>query len=211
MKKSVIALAALFAAVGAQAATVSFSTGTIGPTATELVSTVNFGTLSLFDTMGGLRTLTGATLFWDGGIESDITLTLNAVAPAPSNVRGRTSSDMTFDSTLATLDALLAAVAPSFLADTGNQLLNPGQTSVFSNISDSDSGSVGLGTILASLTGVGTYNVGCNTATGLLISGGNGQGGGSQVTDGSCGFRVEYTYTERPPQVPEPGDRKSVV
>ena len=126
MKKSVIALAALFAAVGAQAATVSFSTGTIGPTATELVSTVNFGTLSLFDTMGGLRTLTGATLFWDGGIESDITLTLNAVAPAPSNVRGRTSSDMTFDSTLATLDALLAAVAPSFLADTGNQLLNPG-------------------------------------------------------------------------------------
>jgi hypothetical protein len=53
--------------------------------------------------------------------------------------------------------------------------------------------------------GGGLFNLGCTSISGLGITGGGGNIGSQQATQAGCSGAIEYTYTERTTQVPEPG------
>jgi hypothetical protein len=61
--------------------------------------------------------------------------------------------------------------------------------------------------ILASFgqAGGGEFAVNCNSLSGIAILGGGGNIASNQATEAGCGAAIEYTYTTRITQVPEPG------
>jgi hypothetical protein len=63
-----------------------------------------------------------------------------------------------------------------------------------------------LASILASLqaSGGGAFDVTCVSGSGMAIQGGGGNIRTTQASSAACGASIEYTYTERATQVPEP-------
>jgi hypothetical protein len=202
MKKLSLAIALAFAAVGAQAATVSFNF-TNGLQTTEINQT---GTLGLFDSSLGM--LTGASLSIDGALVTTISLT-NRAAQA-QQVKATGNVDLDFTSTLGALNAILSAapVSPLTLsATTGTQTIASGATVAFGPLNDAKTrGPLDLSSILASLSvaGGGNFGLGCTSLSGLALVGGGGNVGAVQATQASCGARITYTYTAGSTPVPEP-------
>lgn len=199
MKKFAIALAAVAAAVSAQAATISYNfNNALGPM--EISQT---GSLGLFDS--ALGTLTGISFTYGAGISGDITLTYNAQATGNVNIRGTTTSDIFFSSTNSVINALLNPVSLSY--NTGFVNMAPGDTFVSPTLTDSGSATTGVGISAAmQAAGGGSFDVSCESLSGFGVTGGGGFSGGSQNTFGQCNASITYEYTVAPPPpVPEPG------
>ena len=209
MKKHLIALAiAGCAALGANAATVThqFNLSPLVQQVTELVDITN--SLNYFDT--NLGTLTGANLYIQGDLNF-IYSGRNGGA-GPVNAKITVNSDMAFTSSLGALTGLLG---PDLTFTNTSGVVNyvSGQTRTFGPNLVTSNRNINLNSILASLqfAGTSTFDVVCNTSSGIATSGGGGNFASNQSTTGGCGARIEYIYDAAPPvinppnQVPEPG------
>jgi len=209
MKSIAVLLAAAALAVGANAATVSYSFGT--PTlplqTTEIFQT---GSLGLFDST--LGTLTGVSLSFTGANTTTISLTNNAAQLQRVTATGTTQ--LFFASNLLPLDAVIQANQPTLIlsATTGLQAINAGATVSFGPLpgSATRTWTDGAGDLLAGLTNVfevaggGNFSLSCDSLSGITLLGGGGNVASSQSTQAGCGAAITYTYTDRPNQVPEP-------
>lgn len=190
-------------ASGSQAATV----GSAFNHAMEVTEIQQSGDLGLFDST--LGELTGARISFSGINLTSITLSNNA-AQAQS-VSATAITELYFDASLAALSALISAANPVVILNvpTGPHLLAPGaqlntgplagsQTIVWTSQLDSILGSFAQ-------AGGGTFQISCESVSGLSVRGGGGNINSAQHTQAGCGAAIEYTYTERNQQVPEPG------
>ncbi len=209
MKKLSLAIALGLAAIGAQAATVSFQFGFPAPALTNTEINVS-GPLGLFDT--NLGTLTDVDLTINSAMAGSITLTLGA-ANGNQNVRGTSSSDVSYTSTLAPLNAALGSVSQNLTFTTGLLNLAPGSSLTVTGFTDSESTSLNaaLDAFIASFgaAGGGSFGLGCTTLSSFTVAGGGGFAGGSETRQAGCGAQITYTYTTvidpPPPPIPEPG------
>ena len=186
----------------ANATFISGGSFSYGPATTEISHT---GFLQKFNST--LGTLTGLSLTLDGQMTTSISLTNNA--SGPQRVSATSSGELDFTSTISVLDALINLLggAINLSVATGPQILASGATVVVGPLSDSDifllnSSNAGL---LAGLSqaGGGTFDISCNSITGLGVNGGGGNINSSQSTTAGCGAQLTYEYTART-QVPEP-------
>ncbi len=200
MKKSIIALAALFAAVGAQAATVSYQYGLpITESTTEHNQT---GFLGLFDS--SLGTLTGATLDVFGSATFAYTGRNTAAQAQTANLTSSTA--IIWSSGLAALTPFLGDVI-NLSSTTGFLSYASGETKSFGPVAGSGTFSDDLAAILVSLQapGGGNFGVTCQSFSGFTVQGGGGNLDTTQDTKAGCGARIVYTYdAPPPPQLPEP-------
>ena len=210
MKKHLIALAiAGCAAMSASAATIAYEIN-LTPVSLQPTDLSNETyALSLFDT--NLGTLTGANFYIQGDLRFAYSGTNSVAAPAAVNARLTVSSDMTFTSSLGALNALLGPDL-NFTNTSGALSYAPGQTRTFGPNLVSLNRNINLNSILASLqfAGSNTFNVVCNTLTGIATVGGGGNFSSAQATTAGCGARIEYVFNAAPPvnppnKVPEPG------
>lgn len=201
MKKSVFATAALLAAFGSQAATVSFQYGLpIVLSTTEINQT---GALGLFDST--LGTLTGATIEVFG--DALMSFSGRNTAAQAQSARLTSSVDLAWTSSLGALNTRLASMTLSMSATSGVQSYNVGETKSFGPFPTNSSATDNLGGILASLqaAGGGSFNTTCESFSGLTVTGGGGNIATSQATQAGCGARITYEYTVAPPpRIPEP-------
>lgn len=199
MKRTLIAAAAILGAVGAHAATVSFDFGLpLALTTTEINPT---GALGLFDS--NLGTLTGATLTIEGGASFSFTGTNGSVQSQLANITS--STDLFWSTDLGALTPFLGTISLSATSGALNYAV--GETKSFGPLADSDSQFDDLAAILASLqqAGGGSFNLTCQSLSGLTVSGGGGNVSASQNTQAGCGATIVYTYSDTPPPpVPEP-------
>lgn len=198
MKKALFAAAAVLGAVAAQAATVTYSFGLPLVLATTEIDKT--GSLGLFDS--NLGTLTGATLTLEGGASFSFSGTNNAAQTQLANITS--STDLFWSTSLGALTPFLGTISLS--ASSGAQNYAVGETKSFGPLLDNDSQVDNLATILGSLqqSGGGTFDLRCQSLSGLLVQGGGGNIGTTQSTTAGCGATIVYDYTDRPAQVPEP-------
>lgn len=206
MKKLSLAIALGLAAIGAQAATVTSSFGFPNPSLSNTEINVS-GALDLFNTNTG--TLTDVSLTINSAMAGTITLSLGA-STGNQNVRGTSTSDLFFTSTLAPLNAALGAVTQNLTFTTGFINLAPGGSQTVQGLTDSESTTLNaaLDAFIASFgkAGGGTFNLGCTSLSGFGITGGGGFAGGTETRQAGCGAQITYTFDPvRPPVVPEPG------
>lgn len=204
MKNGLALLATVGMAAGAQALPVTFQYGLpIVEHTTEIAET---GALGKFDS--SLGTLNSAFLEIFGSATTTISLTNTAV----NDQRGRAlgTVDIMWSSGLASLDGILVDdINMTFPTTGGNLLYTPGQTRSFGPLSDQQGFSYNLGTILGDLqaAGGGTFNITCDSLSGIGVTGGGGNLASTQQTTAGCGARITYDYTAvviPPPGVPEP-------
>lgn len=199
MKKALLAAAALLGAVTAQAATVNYSFGIpLTLTTTEIN---NSGSLGLFDS--SLGTLTGATLTLEGGASFSFSGTNNAAQAQLADITS--STRLYWSTTLSALTPFLGTMSLS--ASSGALNYGVGQTRSFGPLLDNDSQISNLSSILGSLqqSGGGTFDLNCQSLSGLAVVGGGGNIATTQSTSAGCGASIAYVYDEAPPPgVPEP-------
>lgn len=197
-KKLALIASAGMLTVSAQAATVSYNFGFPLAT-TEITQT---GALGLFDST--LGTLTGASITVNGS--SVMSFTGNNVA-AQSQLANLTSNvDLYWSTDLSALSPYLSDLV-SMSATSGPQNYAVGETKSFGPFNDSGSNTDDLAGILASLqtAGGGSFNVTCQSLSGMAVSGGGGNINTTQQTQAQCDALITYTYSENPPtNVPEP-------
>ncbi len=201
MKKLLAVMALTVLASAAHAATISYQYGLpLAETTTEINQT---GLLSQFNPSMGL--LTGASLEIFGSATTTITLTSNAANN--QNARATSSVDLAWSSTLGGLDAILADDIALAFTTGAAQSYTPGQSRSFGPLTDSGTFSYDLAAILASLTGTGTFDINCESLSGVNVVGGGGNIVSAQTTTAGCGARVTYTFDQAtpPPAIPEPG------
>ncbi len=195
MKRLSIFAASVLLAASAQAAlTFSF------PLAKTEINQV--GALDLFDSSTG--TLTGATLSINGQAVFIYGATNNA---AQSQIANLTSSTSLFwSSSLASVNALINAASINLSSSSGAQNYAAGQTRGFGPTADSNGFVYNLGAALASLQAVGggSFNVSCQSLSGLSVLGGGGNLTTTQATEAACGATIAYTFTPTTVRVPEP-------
>jgi hypothetical protein len=184
-------------AFGANASTVSFNFSNPLLT-TEINQTGNLG---LFDSSLGI--LTGATIVVNGAASMSFGGTNTAAEVRTASIT--TSVDLFWDSSLSALKPFLRDWM-QMLATSGSQSYAVGETKSFGPFNLNDSNTDDLVSILASLqaSGGGAFAVTCESGSGIAIQGGGGNIASTQATSASCGASIEYTYTERATQVPEP-------
>jgi len=197
MKKFATAVAVMAACGGAQAATVSFQYGLpVIVSTTEINQT---GSLGLFDS--NLGTLTGASITING--EALFSFGGTNTAAQAQNANITSSTTLIWDSSIAALDAFIAETL-GLSTSSGIQNYASGQTRNFGPTTQSGSQVDDLSTILASLQapGGGTFDLNCQSLSGLTVLGGGGNISTTQATQAGCGASIEYTYTVN--QAPEP-------
>ena len=199
MKKSIIALAAVFAAFGAQAATVSFQYGQ--PLALATTEINQTGSLGLFDS--SLGTLTGATLDIFGGARFVYSGTNNAANNQFAELTSRTR--LLWSTDLAALSPSLVDVI-SLQSASGLLSYAPGQTRSFGPVDQNGTFNYDLSGILAALSapGGGIFGLTCDSVSGFSVDGGGGNISSTQSTEAGCGARIVYTYDTPRITVPEP-------
>lgn len=199
MKKSIIALAAVFAAFGAQAATVSFQYGQPLVLATTEINQT--GSLGLFDS--SLGTLTGASLDIFGGARFTYTGTNTAANPQTANLTSSTA--LVWTTSLAALTPFMGDVI-NLSSTSGFQAYAVGETKSFGPVAQDGTFNDDLSSILAALQapGGGTFNLTCESFSGFAVQGGGGNISSTQATEAGCGARIVYTYDTPRITVPEP-------
>lgn len=205
MKRLSLALAALVVAGGAHAATVSFEYGL--PVVTSTTEINQTGQLGLFNT--SLGTLTGVSLTVFGAAVFEFSVTNTAAQSQTANVTSSTS--LLWSSSLGALNAPLAGATINLALSTGAQVFVPGVTQNFGPSSQSGNTpfSFNDAATLAALSaaGGGTFDLTCQSLSGLTVAGGGGNLSIPQQTSAGCGASITYTYTPDtppPPGVPEP-------
>lgn len=200
MKRISLALAALLAVGGAQAATVSFQYGLpIVQATTEINQT---GQLNRFDS--SLGALTGVSLTIFGAATFQFTGTNTASQAQSANLTSSTS--LVWSSSVAGLSALLTD-AINLQASSGIQTYAVSETKAFGPFQQTGQFSYNLTSIAGLLTGPGTFGLTCQSLSGFTVQGGGGNISSTQNTQAGCGAQITYTYTETPPPppgVPEP-------
>lgn len=199
MKRLSLALAALLAVGGAQAATVSFQYGIpLVETTTEITQT---GQLGLFDS--SLGALTGVSLTIYGSATFAFTGTNNAAQSQTANITS--STDLLWTSNLAAVSGFLTDVI-SLSLSSGFQTYAVGETKSFGPSNQTGQFTYDLTSIAAALSGgPGTFDLTCESFSGFNVAGGGGNISGTQNTQAGCGAEITYTYaTTPPPGVPEP-------
>jgi hypothetical protein len=185
-------------AFGATAATVSYNFN--NPLqVTEISQT---GTLGLFDST--LGTLTGAAITVNGAAILSFAGTNSAAQAQRATLTA--STDIFWSSTLSQLNSFLSN--DLFMSATsGVQSYAVGETKSFGPFSVTDSSSDDLATILGSLqnAGGGSFNVSCNSLSGMSVLGGGGNISTNQSSNAGCGASIVYTYDAQTNRVPEPG------
>ena len=196
-------------ASGANALTVTGGSFSNPLETTEINQT---GSLGLFDST--LGTLTGVTLTFGGANVTTFTLVNTAAQAQTVTATGTTA--LSFSSSLLALNTAIVAANPvlTLTATTNPTLVNPGLANSVSVGPISGSGSTiwtsaspplsGLLSIF-SVAGGGSFDLGCTSKSGLTIEGAGGNLLAGQETQAGCNGSIEYTYTERMTQVPEPG------
>lgn len=190
--KKLLALAAMMAVAGGANAALSFNN------ALETTEISQSGSLDLFDS--NLGTLTSVVLTVTGQMQT--TLTLSNTAQQQQLVNASGIVDLLFGTSNG------YALAPSLMnlsAATGPQLIASGATAVFGPLADND-------TIIYNVAaadfakfaaaGGGSFNVTCDSLSGLSVTGGGGNVQATQATQAACGASVAYQFREI--QVPEP-------
>lgn len=198
MKKSLLALAAAFAAVGAQAASLSFTYGL--PVTTSTTEIDQTGSLGLFDS--ALGTLTGATLRVTSSALFSFSGTNTAAQEQAADITS--STNLRWTTALGALSPFLGTAALS--ASSGIQDYQVGQTLSFGPFNRTQTDTDDLASILGSLqaAGGGSFNLRCRSLSGLSVLGGGGNINTSQQTEAGCGAEITYIYDERVTLVPEP-------
>lgn len=198
MKRLSLALAALLAVGGAQAATVSFQYGQpIVEATTEINQT---GQLGLFNS--SLGALTGVSLTIFGSATFQFTGTNTAAQAQTANITANTA--LVWSSSIAGLSALLTDTI-SLQQSSGFQSYAVGETKSFGPASQAGQFTYNLSSIASQLTGPGTFGLTCESFSGFAVQGGGGNIASTQNTKAGCGAVITYTFTETPPpEVPEP-------
>lgn len=186
------AVALALGATSAQAATISYSFS--NPMTTTEINQV--GSLGLFDS--NLGVLTSVTLTLGSQAQTQITLTNNAAQA--QNVQATSAVDVFFGTSLAGLD--LSSVLLSLTLPTGVQNIASGGSYVSPVLNDSDATVMNPAAALFSLAGGGSFDISCDSLSGISIKGGGGNVNSTQETVAGCSAMIEYEY--RPRQVPEP-------
>jgi hypothetical protein len=203
MKRLSLALAAMLVAGGVHASPVSFEFGLpITEVTTEISQT---GALGLFDT--NLGTLTGVSLTVFGSATFSFTVTNNAAQAQLAEVTARTR--LFWSSDLAALNPFLTDII-SLQLSSGPQVFAAGSSQSFGPSTQTGQFTDDLISIGGALSaaGGGTFNLTCNSLSGLIVDGGGGNLSIPQSTQAGCGARITYTFTPPPPPpppgVPEP-------
>lgn len=198
VKKTLLGTAAVLSVVGAQAATVSYDFGIpLTLLTTEITET---GSLGLFDS--SLGTLTGATLTLEGGASFSFSGTNTAAQAQTANITS--STDLFWSTGLGALTPFLDTISLS--SSSGAMSYAVGQTRSFGPLADNESEVDDLASILGSLqqAGGGTFDLTCQSLSGLTVLGGGGNISTTQSTSAGCGATIVYEYTAGPTPVPEP-------
>ncbi len=204
MKRLSLALAALLAVGGAQAATVSFQYGLPLPLALSTTEINQTGTLGLFNS--SLGTLTAISLTVYGAASFQFTGTNTAAQSQTASITGNTS--LVWSSSIAALTPFLSD-AINLTFSSGAQTYAVGQTRTFGPELVNGQSTDNLFAIRNALSaaGGGTFTLNCVSLSGLAVQGGGGNIATTQATRAGCGAQITYTYdvpTPPPPQVPEP-------
>lgn len=199
MKRLSLALAALLAVGGVQAATVSSSYGLpLVLTTTEINQS---GNLNLFDS--SLGALTGVSLTVFGGAMFEFTGTNTAQQAQEAQLISRTT--LRWGSSIAAVGALVASNNIALALDSGIQNYAVGETKSFGPSMQNGQFTYDLTALGALLTGPGTFSLNCRSLSGFTVDGGGGNIATTQSTQAGCGAEITYTYaTTPPPGVPEP-------
>lgn len=201
MKYFTSLFAAAMMASGSQAAVVSSSFSN----AMEVTEISQSGNLDLFDST--LGDLTGAKLSFFGSTLTTITLTNNAAQSQRVTANGFT--ELYFGASMPALGGLISLANPVVVLNTptGPHLLAPGAQLSTGPLAGSQSivWTSQLDSILAGFVqpGGGSFQVTCQSLSGLSVRGGGGNINSAQRTEAACGAEIEYTYTTQ--RVPEPG------
>ena len=202
MKRLSLLIASLLLAHSANAATVSFTYGfPVSKSPAEISET---GSLGLFDS--NLGTLNAATLTLFGGATFTFSGTNTSTAQNSLNATLTALVDISWSSSLAALSTYVNDPM-QMTATSGSQTYASGQTLSFGPFQESSTLVDNLSGILGNLqqAGGGSFNMTCESGTGIAIQGGGGNISTSQSTDVGCGAEIVYTYTAGNQQVPEPG------
>jgi len=200
MKRLSILIASLLLAHSASAATVSFTYGIpISKSPAEIIET---GSLGLFDS--NLGTLNAATLTLFSG--ATFTFSGTNTGQNQANAILTASTDILWSTSLA---ALSTYVTDTMLmsATSGSQAYASGTTLSFGPFDASATLVDDLSGILGNLqqAGGGSFNLTCESLTGMTVQGGGGNIRTTQSTNVGCGGEIVYTYTSGTQRVPEPG------
>jgi hypothetical protein len=194
MKKLSIAIAAVLAMAGAQAATTPLQTGSVSNVLTDFSTPFTF---NMFNIAGA--TLTAVNLSWSWDVTSS------------GSLKNNSSSSQTFtwsSSYNVFLDdaaPLVAESASGNLFAATRYTLAAGASVALPSTTKSSSGFVSVPVAnLASFIGAGTSTLTCSTAIGSTFVGGGGNIALTQPTTGGCAYQLSYTYTPAVVTVPEP-------
>jgi len=195
-KKISIAVAALLTTVGSQAALIHYEFGLpIALTTTEIDQT---GQLSFFDPALGVLTGAQIEVFGEGLFSFEGTN--NAAQAQTADLKAQ--SQLMFTSSLAVLNPFL--LDPLLMqASSGVQSYAVGEKKVFGPFNPTQSGLDNLASVLASLQGLGSFDINCKSLSSFLVEGGGGNISTKQATQAGCGAKITYTYNP-PTTVPEP-------
>lgn len=132
--------------------------------------------------------LEGVSINVNGSISGSITLNNNASITETGS--GTTTSEFM----IGPLSGFTIA-APLFSAmfTTGSESFNAGQSKTSSGLTGSGTATINDTTVFTPYTGAGHFNVPVSTLTGLMITGGGGNFGGSQTTTAEASATVTYT------------------
>lgn len=157
------------------------------------VEVAESNSLPLFDP--GLGTLTGASITLASTLDSSLDLNCGISATFPKNIKGTTTCDMTFGSSLGVLDTLIQANNPqTSTATTGLFLAQQSTNYPFPNLPGSTTQTIDLISILASLIGVGSFNITGDSLTGTGVLNGVAVTLFTNVLAATNGS-ITYTYT----------------
>lgn len=192
------ALTALTPLVGySQTLTISSEYGL--PVQLNITEINETGTLDKFDSSLGI--LTGAVLEIFGAAEFQLSA-INS-ASQTQNARMTSSTSLFFSSSESDVDLLIATQNPSLDLVYATPLLSyaVGQRRDFGPISQSDSYTYDLASILSSVQAVGggDFTINAQSLSGFSLAGGGGNLFTSQSTFVGAGARITYTYV-----IPEP-------
>ena len=198
LSKALVGACAALAIASAHAATATYSFDhPLSPT--EISQT---GSLGLFNST--LGTLTAASLTVDASLRATFSGTNNGANA--QNAMITPMSDIGIGSTLAAVNALFGhdvALNPDFTLSvtSGVQNYAVGQTRSFGPFTHQGTVTKDLAAILAALSapGGGTFDLTCDSLSGIRVLGGGGSIATTQATEARCGATITYTYTPAPP------------
>lgn len=164
----------------------------------RLKSISQSGALDLFDS--NLGVLTSVVLTLTGQMQTTLTLSNSAQQQQLVNASGIV--DLLFG---INNGYVLAPNLMNLSAATGPQIIPSGGTSVFGPLADTDAIIYNVAAAdfaKFAAPGGGSFNVTCDSLSGLSLTGGGGNVQASQATKAACGASVAYQFREI--TVPEP-------